>query len=148
MNGPEEPGYRPYEPPPGPGAPEPGHPYGQQLPYGQAQPYGQQHPWAAVDPHGRPLPGAVPFGIAPPDHPQATTVLVLGVLGLVTCQLISPFAWGMGQRVVREIDASGGRVGGRSAANAGRVCGIVGTILVLLAVLVVVGALTVGVLAA
>ena len=56
-------------------------------------------------------------------------MLILGILGLVLCQVISPFAWVMGNRVVREIDASGGQLGGRSTANAGRICGIVGTAL-------------------
>jgi hypothetical protein len=67
-------------------------------PYGQYQ-YGQQ-----------------PF--PPRDHQQATTVLVLGILGLVLCQVISPIAWVMGNRVVGEIDAARGQLGGRSAANA------------------------------
>ena len=65
----------------------------------------------------------------PASHPQATTVLVLGIVGLAACQLAAPFAWVMGNRVVAEIDASGGAVGGRDAANAGRICGIVGTAL-------------------
>ena len=73
--------------------------------------------------------GAPPYGFGAPEHPQATTVLILGILGLVLCQLISPFAWMMGNRVVAEIDASNGQVGGRSQANAGRICGIVGTFL-------------------
>ena len=46
------------------------------------------------------------------------------------CQLISPFAWVMGNRVLAEIDASNGQLGGRSQANAGRICGIVGTVLI------------------
>lgn len=87
-------------------------------------PYGAPQP----DPYGQPYPGQ-PYYRAP-DHPQATTVLVLGVLGLVLCQLLSPVAWVMGSRVVREIDAGGGRVGGRGSANAGRICGMVGTILI------------------
>jgi uncharacterized membrane protein YjgN (DUF898 family) len=79
-----------------------------------------------------------------PDHPQATTVLVLGILGLLLCQILSPVAWVMGNRVVGEIDASMGQVGGRSSANAGRICGIVGTLmmiggLVLLVLLLVLG---------
>jgi hypothetical protein len=65
----------------------------------------------------------------PPDHHQAVTVLILGILGLVLCQLVSPFAWVMGNRVVGEIDASNGQLGGRGTANAGRICGIVGTLL-------------------
>ena len=79
-----------------------------------------------------------PYGGYPPpyqpprDHPSTTTVLVLGIVGLVACQVLSPFAWVMGNRVLREIDASGGQVGGRSTANAGRICGIVGTALLAL----------------
>jgi hypothetical protein len=90
--------------------------------------------------------GAPPLGgYVPPDHHQAVTVLILGILGLVLCQVISPFAWVMGNRVVREIDASNGQVGGRGTANAGRICGIVGTFLlaagVLFAVVIVIIAL-------
>jgi hypothetical protein len=73
--------------------------------------------------------GGTPYGGYAQEHPQATTVLILGILGLVLCQLISPFAWVMGNRVVGEIDASQGQLGGRGAANAGRICGMVGTIL-------------------
>ncbi|HQR26655.1 MAG TPA: hypothetical protein PLP61_06395 [Nocardioides sp.] len=61
------------------------------------------------------------------QHPRATTVLVLGVLGLVLCNILGPFAWVMGNRVVAEIDASGGALTGRESAVAGRICGIIGT---------------------
>lgn len=75
--------------------------------------------------------GGPPYGGGyAPDHHQATTVLILGILGLVVCGVLAPFAWVMGNRVVREIDASNGQVGGRSTANAGRICGMVGTILI------------------
>ncbi|QCW51735.1 DUF4190 domain-containing protein [Nocardioides dongxiaopingii] len=63
------------------------------------------------------------------DHPEATTVLVLGILGLVLCQVLGIIAWVKGNRVVAEIDSSGGRYGARSAANAGRICGMVATLL-------------------
>ena len=86
------------------------------------------------NPYGPPPP---PYGQFPaPDHPQATVVLILGILGLVLCQVISPFAWVMGNRVVAEIDASNGQVGGRSMANAGRICGIVGTLLIAVSLLI------------
>jgi uncharacterized membrane protein YjgN (DUF898 family) len=78
-----------------------------------------------------------------PDHPQATTVLVLGILGLVLCGLIAPFAWAMGNRVLAEIDASRGMIGGRGSANAGRIMGIIGTALIILGVVLVVGMFTV-----
>ena len=73
--------------------------------------------------------GGPPQAFAP-EHPQATLVLILGIVGLVVCGIVAPFAWVMGSRVVREIDASNGQLGGRSTANAGRICGIVGTILI------------------
>jgi hypothetical protein len=77
------------------------------------------------------------------EHPRATTALVLGILGLVLCQVLSPFAWVIGGRAVREIDASQGVLGGRGSANAGRILGIVGTVL-LVAGLVVGAVLIVG----
>jgi uncharacterized membrane protein YjgN (DUF898 family) len=86
-----------------------------------------------------------PYGGYPPppyqpprDHPSATTVLVLGIVGLVACQVASPFAWVMGNRVVREIDASRGQLGGRSMANAGRICGIIGSALLALSAVFIV----------
>lgn len=81
-----------------------------------------------------PLPPNQPYYVAPPDHPQATTTLVLGILGLVLCQVLSPFAWIMGSRVVGEIDRSRGAYGGRGLANAGRICGIVGTWLIVITI--------------
>lgn len=92
----------------------------------------------AQPPYGQPPNPQVPYGNAQfpaygpiaPDHPQATTVLILGIVGIVACGLAAPFAWVMGNRVLREIDASGGTLGGRSNANAGRICGIVGTALI------------------
>ena len=97
------------------------------MPYGQPAPYGQPNPY------GQPAYGVVQ------DHPQATLILVLGIIGLVTCQILGPFAWVMGNRVVAEIDASNGAIGGRSTANAGRICGIVASILLILTVVFVIG---------
>ncbi len=73
-----------------------------------------------------------------PNHPQAMAVLILGILGLVVCQLIGPFAWTMGNRVVAEIDASGGAYAGRDQANIGRILGIVGTALLVLSIIVLI----------
>jgi hypothetical protein len=74
-------------------------------------------------------PGWVPQRYAPPEHPQATTAMVLGILGLVTCTVLSPFAWRIGKRAVSEIDASRGQLGGRGSAQAGYVMGLIGTIM-------------------
>lgn len=79
-----------------------------------------------------------PYGAPPQNHPQTTTILVLGILGLVLCQVLGPFAWVMGNRAVREIDASGGQLGGRDTVNIGRILGIIATALLVLGVLVLV----------
>jgi hypothetical protein len=76
---------------------------------------------------------------APPqDHPQATLALILGILGLVLCGVVAPFAWVIGKRAVTEIDASGGMIGGRSSAQAGYILGLVGTILLIISLVFVV----------
>ena len=85
-----------------------------------------------------------PYAPPPPSHQQAITVMVLGIVGLVACQVISPFAWVMGNRVVGEIDASGGRVGGRTEANVGRILGIVGSALLGLSLVLVLGVFVLG----
>jgi uncharacterized membrane protein YjgN (DUF898 family) len=85
-----------------------------------------------------------PYAAPPPNHPQAITVLVLGILGLVVCGIIGPFAWVMGNRVVGEIDASHGTVGGRTEANIGRILGIVATVLLVVGVVAVIGVFALG----
>ena len=70
-----------------------------------------------------------------PDHPKATTALVLGILGLVVCGVIAPFAWRIGRRTLDEIDGSHGQLGGRGTAQAGYVLGIIGTVVLLLGLL-------------
>jgi hypothetical protein len=79
-----------------------------------------------------------------PEHPSATTGLVLGIVGLVgimTCGgltlVLSPFAWVVSGRVLREIDASPGRYSGREKASAGRIMGMIGTALLALGVIAI-----------
>ncbi|MEU4316924.1 DUF4190 domain-containing protein [Nocardia sp. NPDC024068] len=74
----------------------------------------------------------------PPEHPQATLVLILGIVGLVFCQLCAPFAWVLGKRALNDIDASGGTVGGRNNVMVGYVLGIVGSVFLILMVLAIV----------
>ena len=98
-------------------------PPGDQPPYGARPPSGEQ-PYPQYG-YGYPA--------APQDHPKASTSMVLGILGLVMCQIAAPFAWSIGKRTLAEIDASGGRLGGRSQAQAGYILGIIGTALLGLA---------------
>jgi hypothetical protein len=60
----------------------------------------------------------------PPRH---GTVLVLGILSLVVCTALGPFAWAMGTEELRRIDSGLTSPEGRSSAQAGRVCGIIST---------------------
>ena len=127
--------------------PDPYDPYGPQHP--QQQPYGQppsgqygqygQYGQHGQPPYGQPAYGQPPYGQPPmgyaPDHPKATTALVLGILGLVVCGVIAPFAWRIGRRTLDEIDGSHGQLGGRGTAQAGYVLGIIGTVVLLLGLL-------------
>lgn len=144
------------QPPPYPGDPSGQQPDDQPGPTGSTgsgepqdapqQPYGAQpppqQPWGAQPPPQQPYAGQQPYGAAPgqwqvlPKHPKATLVLVLGILGLVVCQVLGPFAWVMGNRAVAEIDANPGVWDGRGEAQAGRILGIISTVILILSVLV------------
>jgi hypothetical protein len=91
--------------------------------YWEQQAQAQQPPYPQYPPPGY----GAPVQYAP-DHPKATTSLVLGILGVVLCQILGPFAWSMGKKTLNEIDASQGRLGGRGAAPAGDGLGHVGTV--------------------
>ncbi|MET7459515.1 DUF4190 domain-containing protein [Nonomuraea sp. NPDC005501] len=73
--------------------------------------------------------GPSPYGPPPQTHPNGTTILVLGILSLVVCGLLGPFAWVMGNKALREIDGSGYYFENRGMVQAGRICGIVSTCL-------------------
>ncbi len=62
---------------------------------------------------------------------KSTAALVLGILGLVVCPLIcSVLALIFGYQARSQIDASGGRMGGRGNATAGIVLGWIGIAIV------------------
>ena len=116
----------------------PENPYGGQQPPPQ-NPYYPQHP-----PYGYPQ---QPYAYQPPkpNHPSATTSLVLGIIGLagiLTCGgvtlVLSPVAWVTGAKAVREIRANPGAYNGESSAAAGKIMGIVGTVLLILGVIAIV----------
>jgi hypothetical protein len=71
----------------------------------------------------------------PQAQPQPTSTnaiisLVLAIVGLFLCGgILCPVAWYLGVRAEQEVDASGGALGGRGIATAGKIIGIIGTIL-------------------
>jgi hypothetical protein len=62
--------------------------------------------------------------------------MILGILGILVCSVLSPFAWVYGKRAEAAVDASNGAYGGRDMATAGKVLGIIGTVLLVIGVLV------------
>lgn len=65
---------------------------------------------------------------------RGSTILVLGILSIVLCQILGIFAWVMGNADLREMDAGTMDTAGRESTNAGKICGIVGTGLLALGV--------------
>jgi len=69
------------------------------------------------------------------EHPQGTTILVLGILSLVVCGLLGPFAWSMGNKALREIDSNPSvRYSNRGNISAGRICGMIASILLIVGI--------------
>jgi len=66
---------------------------------------------------------------------RGTLILVLGILGLVLCQFLGIAAWIMGNGDLKQIDAGAMDPSGRSNTNAGRICGMIATILLILSAL-------------
>lgn len=133
---PQYPAYPPQYPA-YPAAQQPGYPQQSQAPayppYQQpgqpGQPGQSQYPQPYVTP-GR------------PTHPKAGLSLGLGLGGLLgslmLCGvplLLCPFAWAIGHRARKDIERSGGQLDGYEMARAGMICGIIGTVLLVLAVL-------------
>ena len=83
-----------------------------------------------ADPHQaqNPQPYGQQYQIAAPEHPQGTTILVLGIVGLFF-PLCAPFAWFMGSKALKEIRASGINYSNEQQIVIGRVLGIVITII-------------------
>lgn len=62
-----------------------------------------------------------------PFESRATTILVLGIVGLVVCPILAPIAWVMGNGVRRDAAAAGWPEPG--TAKAGRILGMVYTLI-------------------
>ena len=66
---------------------------------------------------------------------RGTLILVLGILSLVVCAPIGIAAWLMGSGDLKLMDSGQMDSTGRSLTNAGRICGIIATVLLILGVL-------------
>ena len=73
---------------------------------------------------GPPIPYGQSYPPVAPEHPQGTTILVLGIVGLFV-PIVSFVAWVMGNNVIKEIRASGQTYANEQNVNIGRILGIV-----------------------
>lgn len=66
---------------------------------------------------------------------RGSTILVLGILSLVICALLGPFAWVMGKGDLEKMDRGIMDETDRGTTKAGVICGIIGTILMILGII-------------
>jgi hypothetical protein len=67
---------------------------------------------------------------------RGTLILVLGILGIVVCGPLGIVAWIMGNTDLKEIDGGLMDPAGRGNTNAGRICGMIATILMAVSLVV------------
>jgi hypothetical protein len=133
MNNPQDRPRQEWAPGPSPAPPSQG--YGPPPAY-QQPPYGQ--PGYGAHPENQ-----IQFQPAGPtvEHPQATLAFVLGLLSVIGLTILGPFGWYYGNKVVNEIDRDPRAYNNRGLAMAGKVLGIIGTVMLALIVVLVVGAI-------
>jgi hypothetical protein len=82
-----------------------------------------------------PTPPPPPPPAAPPKKSNNAMIsLVMGILGIVCCQLLAPVAWIMGKNELTAIAAGSAPAENEGLAKAGKILGIIGTILLIFSV--------------
>jgi len=66
---------------------------------------------------------------------RGALILVLGILSIVLCAILGPIAWILGKSDLAKIDAGRMDPEGRGITTAGMICGIVGTVFLVLGLL-------------
>jgi len=115
--------------------------------FGSPAPMSQPPPgegWQTAPP---PPPPTGQYG-APPTPGRkadgAVAALILGIVGIVLCSILAPFAWAMGNKAQRLVDASGGTLGGRGEATAGKILGIIGTVFLIITIVALIAIIAFG----
>jgi uncharacterized membrane protein len=75
-------------------------------------------------------------GQAPREHPQGTTIMILGIVSLFTCFILGIVAVVKSKAVLQEIDANPGAYTNRGNVQAGRICGIISIILQVIGIVI------------
>ena len=87
----------------------------------------------------------VPGYQTPPNAPGAVVSLVLGIVGIVVCGIAAPFAWAQGRKAEQAIaGAPPGAYSGKGMATAGKILGIIGTVLLAIGVVALIVLIAVG----
>lgn len=68
-----------------------------------------------------------------PRSQKATTILVLGIISLICCQLLGPVAWALGSTELKRIRAGQVSVHDEGVTKAGMILGIISSIFLILA---------------
>ncbi len=80
--------------------------------------------------------------VMPPPPPEAkgsaTTVLVLGIVSILCCQLAGPVAWYLGDKELKAIRAGMAPASGEGTAKAGMIMGIIASVLFVIGIIMVV----------
>ncbi len=97
----------------------------------QNQPYQPQQPQQPQQ--NQPMPYGQSYPPVAMEHPQGTTVLVLGIVGIFV-PIVSFVAWFMGNKVMKEIRGSGQTYSNEQNVNIGRILGMVFSILYIIAI--------------
>lgn len=114
-------------------APEPSSYGSQPQSYGSApDPQGYQPQPYSAGPSGGVY--AQPYGTLP-EHPQGTTILVLGIVGFFVT-ICAPIAWYMGSKAQKEMRASGVHYANEQNIAIGKILGMVLTILAIIGLVV------------
>jgi hypothetical protein len=79
---------------------------------------------------------------------RGTLILVLGILSLIVCAPLGIAAWIMGNGDLKEIDGGAMDPSGRSLTSAGRICGMIGTILMAVSIVAVIALFGLGLMGA
>lgn len=118
---------------------------GQPPPPGSQPPAPAGSPAGGLGPQSPPAPGGYAAAAGgQPNAPGAVPALILGILGLVICGLCAPFAWWQGRSAEAAIATSGGQYGGKGMATTGKILGIIGTVIMILLIIALIGFLVVG----
>ena len=110
--------------------------------YGPPQ---QQQQWAPQQYPPNPYPYYPPPTVAyetPQNDSEATTIFVLGIVGVTACGLCAPIAWAKGSGYRRTCQVMG--VTPNGLATAGWIMGIIGTVLIGISIVFTLIALALG----